>query len=289
MGGGGSVIGPRVNRYIAVPGLGMVSWYAGIGTDTTDRFGANRALSVGVAPLTIPRKGAGTACTSPSVELYEGSMSKARHSYLENHDTCALRRRIMMSASMRDMREKRSSNCLVAPCTVENRYRGGGDQSSPEDQIAELGEGIEVDRRTAVADQSRVRQDRHAQHIVGQDQQDSSGPRKVAALRIRPTRAGEKVPRQTEQHQCRPRETEQCPERVRDEVAVREQRRQDQHSAERQRALRCQASAKQQDRNGNHHDGGSHQIERIRIDRGRRPIAEEQLARQRNQHDADAR
>jgi hypothetical protein len=26
-------------------------------------------------------------------------MSKARHSYLENHDTCALRRRIMMSAS----------------------------------------------------------------------------------------------------------------------------------------------------------------------------------------------
>jgi hypothetical protein len=36
VGGAGSVIGPRVNRYIAVPGLGMVSWYAGIGTDTTD-------------------------------------------------------------------------------------------------------------------------------------------------------------------------------------------------------------------------------------------------------------
>src|SRR5215217_9046639 len=99
MGGGGSVIGPRVNRYIAVPGLGMVSWYAGIGTDTTDRFGANRALSVGVAPLTIPGKGARAACTSPSGELYRGSMSKERHSLPRKSRHVRLRRRIMTSAS----------------------------------------------------------------------------------------------------------------------------------------------------------------------------------------------
>src|SRR5687767_9445524 len=62
MGGAGSVIGPRVNRYIAVPGLGMVSWYRY--WNRADRqIPANRALSVGVAPLTIG-----------------GSMSKARHS-----------------------------------------------------------------------------------------------------------------------------------------------------------------------------------------------------------------
>ena len=109
-------------------------------------------------------------------------MSKARHSLPRQPRHTRFAKRDDDVSFQRDVREKRSNNGPVAPCTVENRNRGGREQPSPEDQIAELSKGIEIDRRAPVSDQGRVRQDRHGQHVVSQDQQDPSGPRKTAAL-----------------------------------------------------------------------------------------------------------
>src|SRR5215217_5941977 len=87
----------------------------------------------------------------------------------------------------RRAREAPCLNGLVSHCRVEDRYCGGGDQPGAKDQIAKLSEWIEVDRCTAVSDQGCVRQNRHAQHVVGQHQQHSGGTWKTTALLVRPT------------------------------------------------------------------------------------------------------
>src|SRR5512132_3427634 len=66
---------------------------------------------------------------------------------------------------------ERSAACqlgdrLVPPGRVEDRHHRRRKQAGAKDQIAELGEWLEIDRGAAVPDQRGVRQHRHGQHVV---------------------------------------------------------------------------------------------------------------------------
>ena len=158
----------------------------------------------------------------------------------------------------------------VARRRVENRDDRRSQQRRAEDQVAELGVRVEVDRRAAVPDQRRVREHGHGQHRVGQHQQHPGRPGKAPAVAVAPARTGEQVPGQAEQHQRRAGEAEQEAERVGDEVAA------ELNSADRIR-MPANASARwpvsrrrspvASDRQ--HHDDGADQVQHVGVDRQR--------------------
>ena len=125
-----------------------------------DRQIRNRALSVSERTASTDRASQArrdTPPSSPQQRRSSGGMTK--------------RDPLRASESARSNQNGRSRHAQSKIATA-----AAATSPVPEDQIAESSEGIEVDRRTAVSDQRRVRQHRHAQHIVGQDQQHPSGP-----------------------------------------------------------------------------------------------------------------